>query len=334
MAKIIGTSGAWKAICLELNRANFKPEKPSEIHNFLEATQKEYTLAKSSAIQDVQNKIDGRKKEIEQHEKSFESEIQEYRDKISADIELIQIAIQLLQSKVSLIRKVINYFKIRKHKKKIQSLKTDYENYPQLLRQKNDLIKRDLEKTQKNFDLIVESQCQVISSKVKLLEKALKSPDLAGGIAELELIDSLKTLPDNFYIINDAKLEVDRAIHFDGAWLRSAQIDHFVVTPSGIFVIEVKNWSEKFSRGGDYFDPYQQVKRSSYLCYTLIGESYNLKTRSIIAYKGSIPKKPSDSYTKVLPISEVKGYISWFKDSNVSDQIIERVAMEFADGHY
>lgn len=334
MAKIIGTSGAWKSICLELNRVNLKLEKPADLHGFLEAAQKEYTLAKSKATQDVQNKIDGAKKEIEQHEKNFESDIQEYRDKISADIKLIQLAIQLLQDKASLIRKIINYFKIREHKKKIQALKTNYENHPKLLRQKIDYKKRDLEKTQTDFDYIVESQCQVISSKVKSLEKVLKSPDLAGGIAELELIDNLKTLPDNFYIINDAKLEVARAIHFDGEWLRSAQIDHVVVTPSGIFVIEVKNWSENFSKEGNYFDPYQQVKRSSYLCYILIGERYNLKTRSIIAYKGSIPKKPPESYAKVLHISEVRGYISWFKEPNASNQVVEMAAMEFVNRYF
>ena len=36
--------------------------------------------------------------------------------------------------------------------------------------------------------------------------------DLAGAIAELELIESLKTLPDNYYVISDVKLEINKAI--------------------------------------------------------------------------------------------------------------------------
>jgi hypothetical protein len=253
-------------------------------------------------------------------------------EEILANIESTQLALQILQ--IGFVQKLLNYFKIRKQKEKIQNLKNKYGNYPKLVQRKIDQLKDALEKTQKNSDIIIEKQCQPIADKVKLLENALKSPELAGGIAELELIENLKALPDNFFVINDVEIEINRAIHFDGEWLKSAQIDHVVVTPSGIFVIEVKNWSTKFVQEGDYFDPYQQVKRSSYLCYKIIGERYNLKTRSIVAYKGSIPKKPSDSYAKVLPISEVKGYISWFKDSNVSDQVVERVAMEFANGYY
>jgi len=209
-------------------------------------------------------------------------------------------------------------------------LKNKYNKFPRLVRKRIDQLKDVLEKTQGNFETIIEEQCQAIAYKVNLLENVLKSPELAGGIAELELIESLKSLPDNYYVISDVKLEIRRAIHFHGAWLKSTQIDHVVVTPAHIFVIEVKNWSKKFTQDGDYFDPYQQIKRSSYLCYKLIGERYDLRTKSIIAYKGSIPNKPSDSNAKVLPIHEVRGYISWFKELNVSDQIVERVANWFA----
>jgi len=144
-------------------------------------------------------------------------------------------------------------------------------------------------------------------------------------LAELEVIENLKYLPDNFYVINDVYVEIDRAIRFDDEWLKSAQIDHIVISPAGIFVIETKNWSKSFVEQRDYYDPYQQVKRSSYLCYKLIGEEYNLKTRSIIAYRGSLPEKPKDSYVKVLPIGGIKDYLLWFKEKIVSDEDIEYI---------
>ncbi|MBK9925581.1 MAG: NERD domain-containing protein [Anaerolineales bacterium] len=324
MAKIIGTSDAWKSVCLALNRANFKPEKPSDIHVFLEATKKEHALAKANATQEIQNKIDELKKDIEQREKNFDIEIQRGRDEISVNIKSTQILLRSLQG--SFIQKIFHYFTIRKHRERIRYLKTKYNKFPRLVQKRIDQLKDALEKTQRNFETIIDQQCQATAYKVNLLENVLKSPELAGGIAELELIESLKSLPDNYYVINDVTLEMPRAIRFDGLWLKSAQIDHVVVTPAHIFVIEVKNWSKKFSQDGDYFDPYQQIKRSSYLCYRLIGERYNLSTKSILAHKGYIPNKPTYSNAKVLSIDEVKGYISWFKNSNVSDQIVEKVA--------
>ncbi|MDP1779212.1 MAG: nuclease-related domain-containing protein, partial [Anaerolineales bacterium] len=120
---------------------------------------------------------------------------------------------------------------------------------------------------------------------------------------------------------------------FYGEWLMSAQIDHIVVAPSGIFVIEVKNWSKKFVQDSNFFDPYQQVERASYLCYKLIGEKYNLKTRSIIVHKGFIPEKPSDSHAKVLKIGEVKGYILWFKESIANDQVVKDVTNWLANSY-
>jgi len=333
MAKVIGTSDAWKSVCLELNRVNLKPIKPSEIHNFLEVAQKEYSQANANATQDIQNKIDALKNDIERREKNFDIDIKRGKDEIVVKIKSIHLELRSLQD--SFIQKLFNYFKIRKQKEKLRRLKYRHDNYPMLVQRKIAQIKDTLKKTQNDSDIIIEKEIQTIARKVELLEKVLKSPELAGGIAELELIENLKSLPDNYYVINDVNLKTRRYIYFDGDWRKSAQIDHVVVTPAHIFVIEVKNWSKKFTQANNYFDPYKQIKLSSYFCYKLIGERYNLRTKSIIVYKGSIPNKPSDSNAKVMPIHEVKGYISWFKNSDVSDQIVEKVANWFAShAHY
>jgi hypothetical protein len=326
MAKIIGASGAWKSTCLELNRVNFKPEKPSEIFNFLETAKKEYALAKSKATQDVQNEIESLKKEISQLEASLQGDIHKCQNEISTEIELVQLELQILQDGAGLIRKIINYSRVKKHKDKLLQLKNQHKNCPWIFQKKISLAQKALEETQKNHNSLIENKCKTMEYNVNLLQTILSSPNLAGAKAELELIESLRTLPDNYYVVSDVNLEINEAVHFDGEWLMSAQIDHVVVAPSGIFVIEVKNWSKKFMQDGNFDDPYQQVKRARYLCYKLIGERYNLKTRSIIAHKGFVPEKPSDSHTKVLTIGKVKGYILWFKDSNANDQVVSDVA--------
>ncbi len=51
-----------------------------------------------------------------------------------------------------------------------------------------------------------EIRCQIYS---KLF---FRLPDFAGAIAELELIEALKTLPDSYCVISDVKLETDEKL--------------------------------------------------------------------------------------------------------------------------
>jgi cellobiose-specific phosphotransferase system component IIA len=330
MAQIIGTSGAWKSVCIGLRTVGLYPEKLSEIAHMQKAAIEEYQLARNKNTQEIDNHIVLLKKELHNFETNLEDTIQEYRNKISAEIEFARRALQLLQENVSFIQKVLNFFKIRAAKEKIRLLQDQYESCPQKFQKKLDLTKKNFDEAQSNRESLIENKCRVEKYKVELLESAHSSPDLAGAIAELELIESLKKLPDNYYVISDINLSLDRAIYFDDEWLRSAQIDHVVISSCGIFVIEVKNWSRNFTQHGDYFNPYQQVKRASYLCYKLIGERYNLKTRSIIAHKGAIPGKPRDSHAKVLSIHEVKDYILWFKDAAATNQTVQLVANQLS----
>ncbi|RPH59956.1 MAG: NERD domain-containing protein [Chloroflexi bacterium] len=136
----------------------------------------------------------------------------------------------------------------------------------------------------------------------------------------------MSKLSDNFYVINDVKLKLDKSVFFDNAWLSSAQIDHLVISPAGVFVIEVKNWSKKFTDEGNFYSPYQQVKRHNYVCYTLLNRTMKTTVRSIVAYSGHIPDKPNSSYAKVLPLEQVNGYILWFKDVNLDAVAMQKIA--------
>ncbi|HCK67538.1 MAG TPA: hypothetical protein DHW49_14855 [Anaerolineae bacterium] len=325
MAKVIGESGAWKSVVKDLNNAGFYPEKPSEISKLLEQAKRELKSDEAKASQKIQEQIETLKKNLQELEKNFEGDLQTSRKQISNEIETVQLELDILQSGMGWIQKFINYQIIKKYKTKIKILKKQYKDCSLILQRKIISVKNALDKAQNSIDDFVSNECKSSRDKVSILQSALTSPDFAGAIAEIELIEKLKTLPDNYCLINDVKINLIESIRFDGEWLASAQIDHLVISPYGIFVIEVKNWSKKFTLDGNYFDPYLQVKRARYLCYRVIGEKYNLKVRSIIAYKGSIPEKPSNSQSKVLRIEKVKDYVLWFKETNVSNKIVEEV---------
>jgi Nuclease-related domain len=158
----------------------------------------------------------------------------------------------------------------------------------------------------------------------------LHSAELAGAVAELAVIDSLRALPSSAVVFNDVRLKSNRYIRFNGAALMSAQIDHVVLTPAGVFVIETKRWSQSFVKSGDFYNPFDQISRANYLCYDLLRESFGkTRVRSIIACGGSLPDPPRESYIKVLQPENLTGYISWFRNAELAPERFNKLRSFF-----
>lgn len=156
---------------------------------------------------------------------------------------------------------------------------------------------------------------------IEHVRSLLSSAELAGARAELAVIDRLRMLPSPAVVFNDVRLEATRYIHFNGAALMSAQIDHVVLTPAGVFVIETKNWSHRFIESGDFYDPFEQVSRASYLCYDLLRENFGkTRVRSIIACVGRLPDAAADSYVKVVSPERLNSYISGFRNVELAPE--------------
>ena len=167
---------------------------------------------------------------------------------------------------------------------------------------------------------------------IERIRSVLNSTEFAGAEAELGVIDHLRMLPSTAVVFNDVKLYATRYIHFDGAALMSAQIDHVVLTPAGVFVIETKRWSHRFVESGDFHSPFDQVRRANYLCYDLLRESFgNTRVRSIIACVGSLPEAPRDSYVKVVRPESLNSYISGFRNVELASERFDELRNFF--GH-
>lgn len=145
------------------------------------------------------------------------------------------------------------------------------------------------------------------------LDRILHSPELAGARAELDVAARLARLSDAHTVINGITLNATRYIAFGGVPLQSAEVDHLVLAPSGVFVIETKRWSREFVDSGDFHDPFDQIERAAYLCYDLVRRHYReVRVRSVIACAGRLPPVPAGSYVKVVRAGEIDRYISWF----------------------
>lgn len=150
-----------------------------------------------------------------------------------------------------------------------------------------------------------------LSANIRRLDTMRFSAEFVGARTEVDVIERLARLSDEHTVFSDIRLRAERHIHFNGASLQSAQIDHLVLAPAGVFVIETKRWSRKFVESGDYHDPFDQTQRAAYLCYDQLRRQFGkIRVRSIIACAGQLPSAPRDSHIKVLAVPELTGYIS------------------------
>lgn len=147
-----------------------------------------------------------------------------------------------------------------------------------------------------------------------------------GALAELKVAAELEQLPDDCTLINDFNCYFYPALFHRNTrdYIQSVQIDHLLITPAGIFIIETKNWS-KYSIENPYlFSPVQQVKRANYAIYMTLAPrpgnrfgnhhwgNKKMPIRNIIVFNHNKPKEEFE-FVKILESNELRSYINWFK---------------------
>lgn len=160
-----------------------------------------------------------------------------------------------------------------------------------------------------------------------------------GAIGEQKTLDGLRKLPDSFMVINDFRLSFKRPLKdkATGEFIYSIQADHIVIGPSGIFLVETKNWSKESVENGDFYSPVKQIKRTNYALFCYLNRSIvggylpsfqshwgdqKITLRNIITMVNTKPNKEFQ-YVKILRLSELLGYINYFKPIFDTNQVEE-----------
>lgn len=105
----------------------------------------------------------------------------------------------------------------------------------------------------------------------------------AGVLGESRALKVLKTLPDTYHIFSN--VTIDQKI---GEEKKKSELDHLVVGPSGIFVIEVKNHYGKITGTAD--DHHWQQKKSGKQGGVIEGTLYN-PTKQVSTHVFRLSKK-------------------------------------------
>lgn len=240
------------------------------------------------------------------------------------------------------VSKIINFFKIAVTNLKIGYYKLFFNIKTQL--STHTLAKIHHEKRNRflhidsNFqDAVLESgsaQIQELDKKKKVIDQINSS--IYGALGEQKVIKKLSELSDDYILINDYRCSFSPAIYNkqENDHIQSIQVDHILVAPSGVFVIETKNWSAQSLANTNFYSPISQVKRTNFALYIMLSGKISkwnfflnrhhwgnrkIPIRNLVVF---VNNKPSNhfQYVKVLSIDQLLSYVRYFEPCFSTDE--------------
>jgi hypothetical protein len=222
------------------------------------------------------------------------------------------------------------------------------------------LIKYEKNNLEKNFDRIIQKRTykaglrvNKVSDKIKkhtlnkeklILERSLpeirnltKIKDvidgldilIAGAIGENLVEKELKKLSDKNILFNDFSVKFKTPIYNrkENDRIFSIQIDHILITNSGIFILETKNWSKKSIDSISLRSPIEQIMRTSYALFVILNGDSKQKGISLRKHHWGnkqvpirnvivmINQKPKEKfkYVQVKTLNELNRYVNYFE---------------------
>ena len=146
-------------------------------------------------------------------------------------------------------------------------------------------------------------------SEVKLFQK--------GTRGENEVIDELSKLDDSYHILCGVNMELDYWVTYNGRKnLKSAQMYLVIVCPKGIFMIEVKNWSNQFANSNNNFSPYEQTERAGRVLWISLQKviKYVRVTNILLSIKGNLQYNESYRSVYVSSLDKINNFLEKRQD--------------------
>ena len=358
MCKVHNSVGCLTTVKSHLQRHNINDfNSLNEVLNF----QKSFSALRQQIISNHEQLIEQEKTalvaDISQLDSSIKKDRTYFENYFLKDIEDIKQKLNSLSTSGNLnfIQRIVNYVKQWSYKRKIQNLEFNLDSkvndsVRELVQQHQDKTNRYYYITSNFKDAVNESclnQVTELENKQRVIDEVKNS--IYGALGEHKVVKELENLSDENILINDFALTFHPAIYNrqENDYIKSIQIDHLLVTPSGIFLIETKNWSEKSLSILDLRSPVQQVKRTSFALFKLlIGDIANdrvklnqhhwgdrkIPIRNLIVLTNSKPNEEFQ-HVKILTVSELLGYVRYFKPifTSVETQAISSYLLNLND---
>lgn len=272
--------------------------------------------------------------EVERLKNNIESTTVSTKTILTGEIENLKLRLQELSiaSIHSAWRKAVNYIRILFLKRKIRGYEISLPT--RILQSVHDLTKAYQRNENRYVYITSQFQDAVIdncSAELKELERKKRiidevSNSIYGAVGEQKVVKALEILSDEYVLINDFCLSFNPPIYNrnENDYIKSIQIDHLLIAPSGVFLIETKNWSEQSLNSLSLRSPVSQLKRTNFAVFKVLNketEGLGLNQhhwgRKKIILKNLlvlINQKPQEEfqYVKILTLDQLVNYIKYF----------------------
>jgi len=273
-------------------------------------------------INDVKNSLSNEISSLRNRQTQF---IEELNEMIS------NRRIELLNEKEQLLIRIRSEL-LSKKPKRLKVLETKFDKILEKPFKKN---KKEINKTQKKYEKLENNYDKIIKKRTKKPVKQMnrsksfidsKSSFISGAIGEEAVIRELVKLPDSYVVFNDVNLSFGKSIRWKkyNEYVKSCQIDHVVIGPNGIFLIETKNWSLATLKSTNFL-PHKQVDRAGYIFFIKIKRLFGrfnkkIPIRGIVVTLRNLPEVDYP-YVKQLTPNRLNSYILRFSNFLTYDQV-------------
>ncbi|ULQ61024.1 NERD domain-containing protein [Brucepastera parasyntrophica] len=154
------------------------------------------------------------------------------------------------------------------------------------------------------------------------------APLIYGSIGEIKAINVMQRLPDQYYIINDFRKSFYPPLfnRRENDKIFSIQLDHIVIGPTGIYVIETKYWSQKSIENRDLFSPIKQLKRGSFALFVILNNIIREEEPAVFSNNWGETKLSVSNILLMMnsTTSEQFQFVKILTESNFINYIIKR----------
>ncbi len=156
-----------------------------------------------------------------------------------------------------------------------------------------------------------------------------------GTHGENYVIDKLSKMDDSYHILCGMEIELDYWVTYNGKKnLKSAQMDVVVVCTKGVFMIEVKNWTDKYAdQNNKSLSPYEQAERAGRVLWiTLQNKVGDIRvTNVLLSIKGNLTYNQNYRSVFVSSLDTINEFLE--KRQNIlNEKEVEKIVKELK-GH-
>jgi len=166
--------------------------------------------------------------------------------------------------------------------------------------------------------------------KINKIEENIDSPLHRGAKGELEVLDKLSELSDDYHVMCGVNMDLDHYITYNRKRnLRSAQMDFVVVSKRGVILIEAKNWSSRYIKHHRGLYPHEQVDRAGRVLWISLKSSWwsprNPPVTSVLlSIRAKMQYDPDYRFVNVKDLNNINYFIQ-NREEQFSDKEVKRL---------